>query len=360
VLRVKLTPLDIRRQEFKRVVRGVDPEEVSVFLDMVAGEYERVLRENKTLSEELEGLRRKVEEFDGMKDAIQGAVVMAKKGADDALSHAKKEAELKLKEAEVNADRLIDDARRQAETFRKEINDIRNQRSILISRMKSLLDGQMRMLEAYLGDWEEDSRDIHLGSVGADEARGTRRGAVAGSAKWIGHVHQTETSLRDERTKVSDRDAGAEQLEAPAVPEGIDEMVEADRQEASAEGISRARADYAEERPALAAVHASPETGGPEREAELDESIRSASRPDLIRFLRASGSLRQKPLKPMEDHGQLRAPRPPRPTLDGQAVDTVRAVPRTGGPSGQVAPHKPSSVAPERETRRIVSEGGND
>jgi cell division initiation protein len=57
VLRVKLTPLDIRRQEFKKVVRGVDPEEVSVFLDMVAGEYERVLRENKTLSEELEGWR---------------------------------------------------------------------------------------------------------------------------------------------------------------------------------------------------------------------------------------------------------------------------------------------------------------
>jgi cell division initiation protein len=45
---VKLTPLDIRRQEFKKVVRGVDPEEVSVFLDMVAGEYERILREAKS------------------------------------------------------------------------------------------------------------------------------------------------------------------------------------------------------------------------------------------------------------------------------------------------------------------------
>ena len=71
---MKLTPLDIRRQEFKRVVRGIDPEEVSVFLDMVAGEFERILRESKALSEERDELKRKVDELDSMKEAIQGAV----------------------------------------------------------------------------------------------------------------------------------------------------------------------------------------------------------------------------------------------------------------------------------------------
>jgi cell division initiation protein len=155
---VKLTPLDIRRQEFKRVVRGIDPEEVSVFLDMVAGEFERILRESKALVEERDELKRKVDELDSMKEAIQGAVVMAKKSSDEAVSQAKKEAELRLKEAEVESERLLEDARRQAMQLKKEMDDIRNQRSILVGRLKSLLDGQMKMLEAYVGDWGQDDR----------------------------------------------------------------------------------------------------------------------------------------------------------------------------------------------------------
>lgn len=156
---MKLTPLDIRRQEFKRVVRGIDPEEVSVFLDMVAGEFERILRESKAMSEERDELKRKVDELDSMKEAIHGAVVMAKKSSDEAVSQARKEAELRLKEAEVESERLLEDARRQAMLLKKEVDDIRNQRSILVGRLKSLLDGQMKMLEAYVGDWVHDERE---------------------------------------------------------------------------------------------------------------------------------------------------------------------------------------------------------
>lgn len=175
---MKLTPLDIRRQEFKRVVRGIDPEEVSVFLDMVAGEFERILRESKTLGEERDELKRKVDELDSMKEAIQGAVVMARKSSDEAVSQAKKEAELRLKEAEVESERMLGDARHQLTALKKEMDDIRNQRSILVGRIKSLLDGQTKMLEAYLDDWDQDEQgsqnasraEYHGGSAKNDPA----------------------------------------------------------------------------------------------------------------------------------------------------------------------------------------------
>ncbi|NVM02542.1 MAG: DivIVA domain-containing protein, partial [Candidatus Helarchaeota archaeon] len=41
---MKLTPLDIKRQEFKKVMRGYDVIEVDAFLEMVADEYESLLR----------------------------------------------------------------------------------------------------------------------------------------------------------------------------------------------------------------------------------------------------------------------------------------------------------------------------
>jgi len=37
---MRLTPLDIREQQFRRVMRGMDPEEVGAFLGSVAAEFE--------------------------------------------------------------------------------------------------------------------------------------------------------------------------------------------------------------------------------------------------------------------------------------------------------------------------------
>jgi cell division initiation protein len=50
---VKVTPLDIRRKEFKRSVRGYADEEVDLFLDEVADESERLFQENVELQERI-------------------------------------------------------------------------------------------------------------------------------------------------------------------------------------------------------------------------------------------------------------------------------------------------------------------
>ncbi len=44
---MKLTPLDIKKQEFKKVMRGYDPVEVDTFMDMMANEFEDVLKQQK-------------------------------------------------------------------------------------------------------------------------------------------------------------------------------------------------------------------------------------------------------------------------------------------------------------------------
>jgi len=210
---VKLTPLDIRRQEFKRVVRGVDPEEVSVFLDMVAGEYERILRESKSLSEERDELKRKVDELESMREAIQGAVVMAKKSSDELLNQAKKEAELRLKEAEVEAERILEDARRQVALFRREIDEIRNQRAILVGRLKSLLDGQMKMLEAYVGDWELDERSLRPGQ-GQETPQAPDAGRVAEAVP-----EPEEETFRESETQARGATVHPEPVVGPQPPE---------------------------------------------------------------------------------------------------------------------------------------------
>jgi cell division initiation protein len=263
---VKLTPLDIRRQEFKKVVRGVDPEEVSVFLDMVAGEYERILREAKALGEERDELKRKVDEFDSMREAIHGAVVMAKKSADDTMSQAKKEAELRLKEAEVESERMLEDTRRQASLLRRELDDIRNQRSILVDRLRSLLDSQMKMLEAYVGDWEFDERrrdedeSRHVGS------RASRRGEDARS-------FETRTSPR---SPWGEEAAASRPSHEPARPQAQEDRGRREYEE-------RGRADGGARGPEAAEDAVAPDVVSPSVEHDhlgnrLDESLRDPGR----------------------------------------------------------------------------------
>ena len=42
-----ITPLEIKQQEFKRVMRGYDSVEVDTFLDMVGAEFEKILNDVK-------------------------------------------------------------------------------------------------------------------------------------------------------------------------------------------------------------------------------------------------------------------------------------------------------------------------
>ena len=49
-----LTPIDIHNQEFSKVFRGYDEDEVNEFLDQIIKDYEILLREKKELEDKLE------------------------------------------------------------------------------------------------------------------------------------------------------------------------------------------------------------------------------------------------------------------------------------------------------------------
>ena len=49
---MRITPLDIYQKEFKRVLRGIDPDEVEEFLETVADDYEKLLKETVYILQE--------------------------------------------------------------------------------------------------------------------------------------------------------------------------------------------------------------------------------------------------------------------------------------------------------------------
>ncbi|NNL30998.1 MAG: DivIVA domain-containing protein, partial [Gemmatimonadetes bacterium] len=76
---IDLTPLDVRnkRGDFKKLMRGYDPQEVDVFLELVAERLEALVRENIQLRDRTAALQEQVEAQTGREQAVQDALVTA-------------------------------------------------------------------------------------------------------------------------------------------------------------------------------------------------------------------------------------------------------------------------------------------
>jgi cell division initiation protein len=137
-----MTPLDIRKQTFKRVMRGNDRDEVQAFLEMIADEFERLNAENIKLRESEGRLQIEVERFRSMEQTLQEMLKTAQQTADDVRDNARKEGRLIVKEAEILANRAVEKARAQVRAIRADIVGLKNQRDMFVARFQALVQAQ--------------------------------------------------------------------------------------------------------------------------------------------------------------------------------------------------------------------------
>ena len=81
---MKLTPMDINNKEFKRGIRGYNPDEVDEFLDEVVENYEELYKENSRLKESITRLKDKVEHYERLEATIQNTLLLAQNAAEQA------------------------------------------------------------------------------------------------------------------------------------------------------------------------------------------------------------------------------------------------------------------------------------
>lgn len=142
-----LTPLDIHNKEFKRGFRGYNEEEVDQFLDEVVKDYEKLYRENIELKETLDRVNSKLEHFQHMENTLHNTLVIAQETAEEVKLNARKESELHLKEADIRAQKLVDEAMAKVRRMHGEYEEIQKQAQIYRTRMRTLLQAQLEMLQ---------------------------------------------------------------------------------------------------------------------------------------------------------------------------------------------------------------------
>jgi cell division initiation protein len=144
--------MDIHNKEFGRSFRGYDEDEVNEFLDHVIKDYEALIRDKKSLEERVALLNDKLAHFENIEESLSKSILVAQETAEEVKNHARKEAQLIVKEAEKNADRIVNEALLRSREISMELEALQQQASVYRIRFRSLIQAQMEMLES--SDWD--------------------------------------------------------------------------------------------------------------------------------------------------------------------------------------------------------------
>ena len=144
---MKITPLDLRKQEFKKAFRGYDPEEVDAFLEIVAAEFEQTSKENASLREKIESLGTTLAEYRNLEKTLQDTLLTAQRATEVARTNSQREADLIVRDAQIRAEKIVDQARAQLNEIRQTIANLKMQRDSFLARLKALLNSQIELLE---------------------------------------------------------------------------------------------------------------------------------------------------------------------------------------------------------------------
>jgi DivIVA domain-containing protein len=143
-----LTPLDVRRYEFGRVLRGYDPARVDQFREQVADELERLTRLNQELEQKARAFHDQLKSFRDRDKALNEALVSAQQLRTDMRDQAEREAQLTIREAQAQADRLITDSQADIRRVEDELAALERFRRNYLTQLRVFVERQLAEISA--------------------------------------------------------------------------------------------------------------------------------------------------------------------------------------------------------------------
>lgn len=143
---MKLTPLDIKKQEFRKVMRGYDQIEVETFLEMVSDEFETLIKEKNHLSDEVLKLKTQLKDYQEVEKTFKESLMSAQETINQSRDNSKREASLIIKEAELKAEKILEDTKIRLIEMKNELMLIKSQKDSFARRLRHLLESQLELI----------------------------------------------------------------------------------------------------------------------------------------------------------------------------------------------------------------------
>ncbi len=157
---MKLTPINIKTQEFTKSLRGYDADEVKAFLEKIAAEVEDLINENETLLDETEELKTSLDEYKKIEKDLQATLLNTLDSSTKSIEAAKKQTGMMMKEAELKASRIIEKAKENANEIRDAVINLREEKNLIISKLKAIVNTQSTLLEGKVKKIDEAQLEL--------------------------------------------------------------------------------------------------------------------------------------------------------------------------------------------------------
>src|SRR5690242_2966087 len=130
---MRLSAIDVKKQEFKKSFKGYDAGEVKAYLDTVANQLEMLYRENEELrnritevEQDKANLANEIQVYRDNEKTFQKAIVRSQDMSEEILENAKKRAELIIKEAEILSSKTRIGVQEEFMNLKQELDELRN------------------------------------------------------------------------------------------------------------------------------------------------------------------------------------------------------------------------------------------
>lgn len=158
-MRPTISALEIRKRQFPKRFRGIDPAEVTQFLEALAEDFEELTRELDEVERENARLVEENTRHRETEATLKETLLLAQRSADSLREASERDAGRIIGEAEEKADRMIQQALARMSETEQRIRELRMERRNFHIKFQGMLDLFQQVLKF---DKEEDEMEASI------------------------------------------------------------------------------------------------------------------------------------------------------------------------------------------------------
>ncbi len=149
---MKITPIEIKQQQFEKSLRGFDVAEVQSFLTLVSNEYENLITKNKELEEQIEKLSDRVKHYERVEEALHETLQTTKESVAQKMDNARLEAKNLVDKAHLEAETIVKEVHHEKAKIRQSILRLLDKREEIIVGISSYLENASSTISKFKND----------------------------------------------------------------------------------------------------------------------------------------------------------------------------------------------------------------
>jgi len=155
-----ITPLDIRNATFPKAMRGYKEETVDRFLDVLVLDYEKIFDENQRLKEENQKQMNEIESLKRNEKTVSETIDSAKSLMTDLSEGADKRAEIIIRNAELDAERITKEAEDKLDVLSEQYKQTKERLSVFLNRYRMFLESEIDRFNGLKDEFEEKEEPL--------------------------------------------------------------------------------------------------------------------------------------------------------------------------------------------------------